>query len=187
MIRATEQDYSAWKLALEVEFNAIPCIDVAAWAGKIECGSNTRSTALAKTWAVAVRLYGILALPQSAITSWWDKSTEAPIAYPRLPGLSVYESLRVGHREKLVRLLRETWGPVQEKSCLCWPLIVAGVAVAGGTKEDRYFVMDCLLELWSVPSTVSSFIHTIEKIRLFWSLGKTGWDDCFYEPTESMP
>lgn len=182
----SSQRYSALRLAVQIEFDAIPCIDMDKWASKIESNNDAMSIAMAESWAVALRLYGILTLPEPAIVSWLDTSTEASIAYPNLRGLSTYNSLRVMHRTRLLELLREIWGP-EDRSCRAWLLIVAGVAVSDGTTEDRRFVLDCLWQLWLEPSTVSSFIHTIEKLRAFWSSGKTSWEDCFYVPTESMP
>ena len=96
----------------------------------------------------------------------------------------IYESLRVHHREELLRMLRRQWDRDELKYWLAWPFLVVGVAVADDTETQR-FVDGSLLEIGKIPSVTSSFISVLYKLRVFWASGSTEWDDCFDEPVPS--
>lgn len=62
--------------------------------------------AMARIYAVVIRLYGIPALPQSPIIAWAAAFTDIQNIYPIIPGVTIHESLCVHHREELLRMLR---------------------------------------------------------------------------------
>lgn len=139
---------------------------------------------MARIYAVAIRLYGILTLPRSAVIAWVASSADIRSAYPILPDLGIYESLRVHHREGLLQMLRKQWDGDKLKHWLGWPFLVLGVAVADDVENQR-FVNNSLLEIWKIPSVTNSFISVLDKLRVFWASGSTEWDDCFDEPVPS--
>ncbi|KAJ6781157.1 hypothetical protein PWT90_07868 [Aphanocladium album] len=139
---------------------------------------------MGEIYGVAVRLYGILTLPEWAIEPWASSASDK---YPQVLGLTSHESLRALHRLELLALLRQICGGIAHDEGLAWPLAVAGVAVAEGSADDRAFVERCLWNTWRLPNTVASFVLLIDKLRAFWSSGKTAWEDCFDEPTQCTP
>ncbi|TQV95489.1 DUF300 domain-containing protein [Cordyceps javanica] len=149
-----------------------------------------KARSLAPIYAVAIRLYGILTLPPSAVSAWAGSTAEARRRYPAVPGGGgggggVYEGLRRGHRDELLQMLREGWATITRKMWLAWPLTVVGVAVADDHAANRVFVDRCLLAIWRMPDVSNSSITALEKLRVFWLSGKTGWEDCFDEPIPS--
>ncbi|OAQ96193.1 hypothetical protein LLEC1_03077 [Akanthomyces lecanii] len=124
-------------------FDSISHVDADEWAAKPMFKDKIDAVAaVGRIFAVAVRLYGILTLPQSATSR---------------------------------HMLMHT-------TSLCWPLIVGGVAVAGGAAEDQDFIEKSLLSIWALPNTSACLIMAIRKLRPFWASGKTGWEDCFDMP-----
>lgn len=148
------------------------------WHGEVEVGR-----VYGRVFPIAIRLYGILTLPASALIAWATSSAEIKLAHATLTGHSIVESLRIQHREELLALLRKNWGAVKYKPALVWPLLVAGVAVVDGAAEDRQFVEDCLDTILAMPITACSFITVVDKLRAFWRSGNTEWEDCWDEPT----
>ncbi|OAA81060.1 DUF300 domain protein [Akanthomyces lecanii RCEF 1005] len=148
------------------------------WHGEVEVGR-----VYGRVFPIAIRLYGILTLPASALIAWATSSAEIKLAHATLTGHNIVESLRIQHREELLALLRKNWGAVKYKPALVWPLLVAGVAVVDGAAEDRQFVEDCLDTILAMPITACSFITVVDKLRAFWRSGNTEWEDCWDEPT----
>lgn len=91
------------------------------------------------------------------------------------------------HREELLALLRQTWDSLRYHGGLAWPLIVAGVAASDGSAQDRDYIDRRLCYIWQRPLTAATFLLAVEKLRAFWRSGKTGWEDCFDEPTPCYP
>ncbi len=149
-----------------------------AWHGEVEAGRL-----YGQLFPVAIRLYGILTLPQSAIVAWAASLADIKTAYATLPGRSVYESLRTQHRGEILALMRKHWDTLKYKPALVWPLLVAGVAAVDGAPEDRMFIEDCLETILAMPITACSFITVIDKLRAFWRSGRLEWEDCWDEPT----
>lgn len=171
---ATMQDL----LNATLEFDANP------WAERIFLDEPDLGVLCARMFQVALRLHGIPSLPRRAIVRWARSSSLALDAYPDVApvGCNAYETLRTLHRDELmglVRLARENWQLVMP---LYWPSMVAGVAVVDEEAKDQEFVARRLLDIWRQPGTSCSFIMILDKLRKFWILDKTGWDDCFYEP-----
>ncbi|OAQ96738.1 hypothetical protein LLEC1_07600 [Akanthomyces lecanii] len=126
---------------------------------------------LARIYQVAVLLYGILTLP-SATSAAWAVATTTPQPGPLK--LRPYDGLRVSKRQELLKLLRQT--------ALCWPLVVAGVALADGDAADKKFVDDSLLTIWMTPNTWAAPFVCRTKLLVFWRSGSMAWEDCFDEP-----
>ncbi|KAJ6779572.1 hypothetical protein PWT90_09533 [Aphanocladium album] len=170
---------SALKLAVRCHFDAIGAFDADEWARSSSFEEDSPASVFARIFQVAVRLYGILSLPPSAIDSWAIASS-----HPRLPRLSVYDSVLVSHRRKLLQQLYPYRGTFSNKRDMTWPLVVVGASLTGdGQVEDRSFVAESLLDIWRNPLARCSPLLCLEKLRLFWASGKTAWDDCFYETT----
>ncbi|KAJ6779757.1 hypothetical protein PWT90_06289 [Aphanocladium album] len=167
-------------------FDSIWHFDLDRW---VDEEFRTKSTALkdqaqvmGPLYALAIRLYGILTLPDAAITAWVSSSAEIEKAHPVIPGCSVYESVRRQHRDGLLRMLRELWDKARLKKWLGWPLVVLGVALAHDTSRNKNFVEESLWAIWAIPDIPSSSIAALEKLRVFWLSGKTEWEECFDEP-----
>lgn len=61
----------------------------------------------------------------------------------------------------------------------CWPLIVAGVGLAGASFADKSKVMDRIYEVaWLAHGSDGPF-KVLDRLRIFWASGKTEWDECF--------
>ncbi|KAJ3473576.1 hypothetical protein NLG97_g10236 [Lecanicillium saksenae] len=139
---------------------------------------------IGEIFCVAVRLYGILALPEWAVESWASSASDMRAQTSRLTSC---ESAGALHRQALLVLLRKVCGQITHDEGLAWPLVVAGVAVADGSADERAFVERCLWNVWRLPNTVASFALVIDKLGAFWRSGKTRWEDCFDEPTQCAP
>lgn len=163
-------------------FNAISAFDAEEWAFTMKFKVDSPAFTFARIFQIATRLYGILSLPPSAIVSWSVASI-----YPRLPDMTVYDSVLVCHRRELLELLYLYRGRFARTKDLNWPLIVAGVSLAGdGSIEDRNFIVESLLATWSCPLTRCSPFLCLQKLQTFWASGKTAWDDCFDSSTPCM-
>ncbi|KAM3449040.1 hypothetical protein MY3296_007238 [Beauveria thailandica] len=170
-------------LAVQDIFDTTWRFDADAWAeSKSWQGEADIGRVMGRIFPVAIRLYGILTLPEAPLVVWAASSADIATAYARLPGRSVLDSLRIRHREELLLLMRRIWDMVKYKTSLVWPLLVAGVASADGTAKDREFVEGCLEAILAMPITACSFITVMEKLRVFWASGKTEWEDCWDEP-----
>lgn len=170
-------------------FDTLFLFDLGKWVEQRygDKGDEVRRQAriMGRIYAVAIRLYGILTLPPSATAAWAASSSPIESSYPASPGCSVYESLCRQHRDELLGLLRKWSGKGRLKVWLAWPLIVAGVAVADDAVENQLYIDASLLAIWRVPDVSNSSITALEKLRVFWLSGKTGWEDCFDEPIPS--
>ncbi|XWW92754.1 hypothetical protein V2A60_000680 [Cordyceps javanica] len=169
-------------------FRKISAFDHEAWAKTITFEVAATVSTLGRIFQVAVRLYGILSLPPSATVSW-----ALACGYPRLPDLSMYESVRVSHRRELLGLLYPFRGTFKKVLALSWPVTVAGVSLAGpgagpggSYAQDRRFIAETLLDMWTSRLARCGPILCLEKLRAFWASGKTAWDDCFDEPVPPL-
>ncbi|KAJ3493885.1 hypothetical protein NLG97_g4444 [Lecanicillium saksenae] len=168
-------------------FDAITAFDAEEWAAQPIFTGNIRAQVLptlGRIFALAVRLYGVLSLPQSAVVSWVVSSEKK---HPEMTDAEIYDTLRLWQREELLALLRQSWDQLKSTTALSWPLIVAGVAFAGGSKEDQEFVDESLMAIWNLPNTLAGLLLTIKKLRSFWESGKTEWEDCFDKPIPFQP
>ncbi|KAM0668102.1 hypothetical protein MY8738_000861 [Beauveria namnaoensis] len=129
---------------------------------------------MARVFKCSVALYAILSLPPPPSVSIFEV-------------LESWAIIRAELRQELMQLMREALGVLRSKAALCWPVAVAGVAVADGSDEDRELVLSTFrdsegepMECFYVPK------HYIEKLRGFWASGKRGWEDCWDEPFAPM-
>lgn len=176
-------------LKVQQIFDSIWLFDLRSWL-KDKCGDKDeeqqhQAHIISLIHALAIRLYGILTLPEPAVARWLKASSQVRSAYPAIQGCSSYEILRRRHREQLLGMLREHWNQVKLKKWLAWPLTVVGVAVVDDTVENKVFVDQSLLAVWKIPDVPNSSITGLQKLRTFWLSGKTGWEDCFDEPIPS--
>ncbi|KAM3511839.1 hypothetical protein MY11210_004530 [Beauveria gryllotalpidicola] len=160
-------------------FASIARFDADDWAAGPEFKDKRDTVAkVGRIYAIAVRLYGIMTLPPSAVA--WCVTPTSGLEGQQQP--ATHSTLRSHQRDELLALTRRSWGQLRHTTSLCWPLIVAGVALADGSAEDQDFIEKSLLSIWSLPNTSACFITAIRKLRPFWDSGKTGWEDCFDTP-----
>ncbi|KAJ6786120.1 hypothetical protein PWT90_02476 [Aphanocladium album] len=177
------QQFLASKLKMAFMF------DLEGWVKAKYEGSiaTSMATALANIHEIAIRLYAILTLPKYMVMKWSRSMPNPLVADQDLHEQSVYERLRIGHRCEILTRVRRIRHTLTAKQDVTWPLIVAGVAAGDASEKDREFIMDALLETWMATGSSVSFILARDKVRAFWKSGRTGWEECFDEPTPSIP
>ncbi|KAM3566620.1 hypothetical protein ARSEF4850_000373 [Beauveria asiatica] len=161
-------------------FASIARFDADDWAAGPEFVDKRDTVAkVGRIYAIAVRLYGIMTLPPSAFAS-----CVGPASGPGGEEQTATHGalIRARQRDELLALTRRSWDQLRHTTSLCWPLIVAGVALADGSPQDQDFIEKSLLSIWGLPNTSACFITAIRKLRPFWDSGKTGWEDCFDTP-----
>lgn len=178
------QDAATTTLASKL--NRTHSFDVEKWAAARYAQKTSMVIPLSNIFAVAIRLYAILSLPENAIAAWLRTAPQISLSYPKIDGLSVHESLRIGHRDELLHRIHDIWDSLIGKLDVAWPLIVAGVASTDTPAREQDFITDALMEIWMLPASAASFILAKEKLQAFWRSGGSGWEDCFDEPTASI-
>ncbi|KAJ6783771.1 hypothetical protein PWT90_07676 [Aphanocladium album] len=158
-------------------FDRIDSFDPENWTETYKLPTAPIVTSIARAYKAAVMMYGILTLPPSAFVAW---SASRGVLHSR-------RRLFITQRDELVAQARKTWSALNSQSSLCWPLIVAGVALANGPLEDQEFVSSCIRTIWLHPNAYCGPIVCLDKIRALWQSGKTGWEDCFDEPVAPVP
>ncbi|KAJ3490519.1 hypothetical protein NLG97_g5765 [Lecanicillium saksenae] len=158
-------------------FDRIDDFEPESWTESYKLSTAPVITNIARAYKAAVMMYGILTLPASAYVSW---SAARGVLRP-------YRQLLVTQRSDLLAHARKTWSVLSSQSALCWPLIVAGVALANGPLEDQEFVSTCLRTIWLHPNAYCGPIVCLDKLHALWQSGKTGWEDCFDEPVPPIP
>lgn len=163
-------------------FDRLGGIDLAEWVQKIAGFDATTNQALAETYRDAIWLYAILALPQPAMQRW--ASEQPPLAQSLLSDIDAYNYVRSLYTSRLLAALRSIFPCLPYLAAAGEALVIAGVAVAScGGKEDQEFVDQGLHAIWLLPVGSGAIALRLQKLREFWASGKTGWEDCFYEPT----
>ncbi|KAJ4163768.1 hypothetical protein LMH87_005476 [Akanthomyces muscarius] len=135
---------------------------------------------IAHTYKAAVLLYGIMTLPVSTFAPWSASRGGNGVSHS-------YRHLLTAHRNELLAHARKAWTLLRSQSALCWPLIVAGVALVNGPPEDQAFVASSIRTIWLHPNAYCGPIVCLDKIQALWRSGKTGWEDCFDEPVPPVP
>ncbi|KAJ6780976.1 hypothetical protein PWT90_05401 [Aphanocladium album] len=163
--------------------NDILRFDAVEWArGKKHPAAEGELLAHAQIHQEAILLYGILSLPRSAVASWSDV-----VSRLRPPTVHAFDHVRSCHRRKLLDLMYPYRGTFDSRLDLTWSLLVAGVSLGyDGSAQDRDFVRESMLGVWSNPITRCSPILCLDKLIIFWKSGKAAWDDCFDEPTPCL-
>ncbi|KAJ6785620.1 hypothetical protein PWT90_00493 [Aphanocladium album] len=166
---------SNFNTAASQVFKAIDGFRARDWENTPNLDGGKPTPNFGSIFQVAVRLYGILTLPARAVLA----------AYPQ--GCT-YRIIRAEQRQKLVDMLEKTLPAMQYPIQLDWPLLVAGVA-AGAADEDpkalrhQEFVRIWFQEIVAWPLSDTGSFLCLQKLAEFWNSGKTGWEECFYEPT----
>jgi hypothetical protein len=85
------------------------------------------------------------------------------------------------HYDRLLLDLKEGFRQVHFKTCLFWPLVVAGARAARGSAFERAFITE---QLGEAVKDIGSSMPVLARATLvrFWESGKTGWDECFDQP-----
>lgn len=159
---------------------------------------------------IAPSLVGILTRIDSFVPETWDEPYGVPeqpeyvlmarifkcaiglyanLSLPPPPSQSTTEDVeswalrRVALRDELIQLMREALAILRSSSALCWPVMVAGVAVADGSDADKELVVSVF---YSADDVFADSYYTpqnsVDKLRRFWKSGKLGWEDCWTEP-----
>lgn len=170
------------KLSVQKTLDIISRFDVIAWAKEEYPDQVEKYSLMARLFVVAIRMYGILSLPRSAVVAW---ARSSPDIAPQ--SLLTFEKVRGQQKKKLFEVLRLAQATIESAKPLLWPLIVAGVAASNPTTDaaDQAFVDQCMMSIWKDPRIKCKYLMLMEKIRAFWRTGKTEWDDCFDEPIQS--
>ncbi|KAJ6783076.1 hypothetical protein PWT90_06076 [Aphanocladium album] len=175
----------AASIVLEL-FRRLSSIDVASWAHRIGGFGPAANQALARIHHDAVWLYAILALPRRVLLRWAE--TQPLLASDGgSPIPDALDRQRVLYRSRLLARIRRLHPELEYPAALSWPLVVAGVAAAAaaadGPEQDRDFVDGSLYAIWQRPVGNPCAFLCLTKLRAFWASGRTGWEDCFDEPT----
>lgn len=98
-----------------------------------------------------------------------------------LPVSSELARKRKTHSEQLIRLMGQARTSRAARQCLTWPLIVAGVELAGrrGTFEERSWIAKGLSELGREVGTANPGTARALLERFWERGGEGGWDGCF--------
>ncbi|KAJ3493702.1 hypothetical protein NLG97_g4564 [Lecanicillium saksenae] len=161
--------------AIKKVFKKLSGVDIDSWVRKDNPLESDIAYEMGRIFCSAVWVYGLLTLPRSALSAW-------ATTQPGIGSNASFESLLSFYTSQLLEQLRELFPLVAYKPSFKWALAVAGVATATRAPADRSFVDDCLLSIWLHPQSSGAVLICLEKLRAFWSSGKTGWEDCFDEP-----
>ncbi|KAJ6781017.1 hypothetical protein PWT90_04919 [Aphanocladium album] len=168
--------------AINAIFTMLSDADINGWVRKGNALEADIAYDVGRIFCSAVWLYGLIALPRTA-TSAWASTQPCPQACADCS--PSYESRLSFHKSQLLTQLQELFPLLAYTPSLKWPLVVAGVAAAQGTAAEQSLVDDCLLSIWLHPQSNGAVFLCLQKLRAFWSSGKTGWEDCFDEPCAS--
>lgn len=98
-----------------------------------------------------------------------------------------HRGARVRYRSCLFRLFRVATVEILEAGGLMWPAAVLGVAFHGQRHmEEQTILLDYIGRQRGAPSSENGAACLYDKLVLFWSSNKSGWNQCFYEPTNVM-
>ncbi|KAK7750297.1 hypothetical protein SLS62_007814 [Diatrype stigma] len=119
-------------------------------------------------------------LYQSAVALYCTMSLQSvglldPKATPRTAALDR------AHYERLLQLLKQVFAFPHLRHCAMWPLVVAGIRAARGSREDRRYVVE---ELKKGARYGGSALPLQAKglLERFWASGSMDWEDCFDRP-----
>lgn len=154
-------------------------VDVDGWARTDNPFEESSAYDMGQIFRNAVLLYGIITLPRSLFHSWAQSQIfEQTFA----SGAESHDVLRTYLTSKLIKQLKKALPLLNYVPSVSWPLQVAGVGVATGSAVDRAFVDGSLFAVWAHLESDIAAIVLLQKLRNFWSAGKTEWEECFDEP-----
>lgn len=175
----TKPPRAALTFLVHRQLDAIENADVDDWSAQNPVYGLEHSLALSRIFHIAVRLFALLTLPRSATASW----AATALQHAHASGLDSWSGLVVAQRATLLTCMRELFPQLHYPPNLRWPMVVAGVALAGdGDGEDREFVSRSLLAIWEQPVVACGPMRCREMLHRFWKSGKTEWEGCFVEP-----
>ncbi|KAK1473045.1 C6 zinc finger domain-containing protein [Colletotrichum cuscutae] len=115
---------------------------------------------------------------QSAVVVFAIASLQSVCVIPASAG---WRAVKTIHGSKLMALLEKAAGSQVLRSCVMWPMIVAGFEAKTGTAAVRSFVAKRLADE-SVHLGAYLPLATKDILEKFWSSGKKDWDECFDTP-----
>lgn len=136
------------------------------WTESYGVLTSPRTYSIFQMFQTATILYGVLSLT------------------PKSGRDSIYHTSRLALREKLLHQMRNH---MQHKAAILhmsWPVAVVAVALKDGTRADKTFIEEVVMNLkgdkdeYYVPNAV------VRKMREFWKSDKTHWDDMYNEPNQ---
>ncbi|ATY65537.1 C6 finger domain [Cordyceps militaris] len=151
--------------AAQTQLATLNALDPEAWAAEHGLGDYPLVAATGRIFQAATQLYVALTLGRVQ-----------GLVHGMLPAL----------QKRLVTLLDAIWNNIRNHGTLLWPLIVAGVAAAGGSEEDRAFVAQCFHTGSRSRNLFVEFSRCGSKLEQIWADQVTDWDDCFKEPFVCM-
>ncbi|KAJ6786071.1 hypothetical protein PWT90_07744 [Aphanocladium album] len=156
-------------------FKQLDTVDVDNWNKRDKYPSGYVSHESGFVFQLAIRLFGMMTLPRWAVMAALQQDSDTR---PWNEQLAI-------RRQELIKVLQRNFPAVKFLASLKWPLIVAGVAATAGDAavEHQTFVDQSLYKLWQHPLTNNDVVIILEKLRSFWSSGKTEWEECFDEPS----
>ncbi|KAJ3483934.1 hypothetical protein NLG97_g7180 [Lecanicillium saksenae] len=157
-------DYSAglMQAAIHAVFENIAAFRPDQWLERYEMPRASFRATLARIYQVAVALYAKLTL-----------ASHASIEYKA--------DDQVAEARHLIHLIVSAKDSMPPKP-MCWPLIVAGAALAPARYSDKAAVEERLHEVGSRSDAGDGALAALTCLRAFWVSGKTSWDDCFTKP-----
>ncbi|KAJ3475606.1 hypothetical protein NLG97_g9398 [Lecanicillium saksenae] len=162
-------------------FERLTSVDLTKWMQDIAAFDAATNRPLAEMHRDAIWLYAILALPRAAMLKWALAQPQAP---HRETDGDPYDYFLQLYTSRILEAMRALYPTIPYAPALSVALTVVGVALAStGATEDREFVDRCLHDIWMMPVGSDSTYLRQRKLREFWVSGKTGWEECFYEPT----
>ncbi|KXH40443.1 C6 zinc finger domain-containing protein [Colletotrichum salicis] len=115
---------------------------------------------------------------QSAVVVFAIASLQSVCVIPASAG---WRAVKTIHGSKLMTLLEKAAGSRVLRSCVMWPMIVAGFDAKTGSAAARSFVSKRLADE-SVHLGAYLPLATKDILEKFWSSGKKNWDECFDTP-----
>lgn len=161
------------------QLDEVEAADVDDWSAQNPVYGLEHSLALSRIFHTAVRLFALLTLPRPAASSW----ASAAVQQARAAHLDPWNALRVSYRSDLLARMRPLFSQLHYPPNLRWPMVVAGVALAGdGAAVDQEFVSHSLRAIWEQPLVACGPMRCRELLHRLWKSGRMQWEDCFAEP-----
>ncbi|KAJ0296824.1 hypothetical protein COL516b_011208 [Colletotrichum fioriniae] len=115
---------------------------------------------------------------QSAVVVFAIASLQSVCVIPASAG---WRAVKTIHGNNLMALLEKAAGSQVLRSCVMWPMIVAGFEAKMGNAAARSFIARRLADE-SAHLGAYLPLATKEILEKFWSSGKKDWDECFDTP-----
>lgn len=160
--RATTE--AAFIARVRALFDEMDGFDLQAWSKGRSFANEAITLSLGRVFLVAVRLYAIMTLCRFELISSHTVGSHSGTSGL---GASTQDAVRQAETRELVKLLRQLWPSMKYIPALQWPMIVAGVGIAGSRGPDWEFIDECLLSIWHYPLNDTNIFRCLEKLRVF--------------------